>query len=128
MKCKKLYNKIVWRFKEKRGSSNFECRFTGEEIKKFCDGFMHLIIAAIEDDVEKPSNVFPLSLAKMGISLASRVSEIGKNDLPKLESECRLHFNLASLFYSANLSVWTVGHVVPFHTTQLLEDLGVGLE
>ena len=70
MKCKRLYNKIVRWFKEKHGKSNFECRFTGEETKKFCDGFMHLVIATLDDDnVEKPSNVFPLSLYKMGIHL-----------------------------------------------------------
>ena len=94
---------------------------------------MHRIVATIEDDVEKPSNVFSLSLSQMGIhlrssiSLASRVSEIGKSDIPKLQSEYKQYFNLASLFHSTNLSVWTVGHAVPFHTTQLLEDLGVGL-
>ena len=133
MKCKKLYNKIVRWFKEKHGSSNFQCRFTGEETKKFCDGFMHLIEAAIEDDVELPSNFFTLSLSKMGIhlrdiiSLASRVSQISEDHLQKLQNECKQYFNITSLFHSVNVSVWTVGHVVPFHTKQVIEDLGVGL-
>ena len=134
MKCKRLYNKIVRWFKEKHGKSNFECRFTGEETKKFCDGFMHLVIATLDDDnVEKPSNVFPLSLYKMGIhlrnsvSLANRISNICKDDLPIMERECRQYFNIASLFHTVNLSVWSMGHAVPFHTKQLFEDLGVGL-
>ena len=133
MKCKRLYNKIVRWFKEKHGKSNFECRFTGEETKKFCDGFMHLVIATLDDDnVEKPRNVFPLSLYKMGIhlrnsvSLASRVSNICKDDLQIMERECRQYFNIASLFHTVNLSVWSMGHAVPFHT-KLFEDLGVGL-
>jgi hypothetical protein len=96
--------------------SNFECRFTGEETKKFCDGFTYLILANIDDeDIEKPSNVFPLSLYKMGIhlrnsiSLASRVSDICSTDFLKLESECKQYFNLSSLFHSVNLSVWSMG-------------------
>ena len=112
MKCKSLYNKIVRWFKEKHGKSNFEFRFTGEETKKFCDGFMHLFIATLDDDnIEKPSNIFPLSLYKMGIHLrnsvshASRVSNISKDDLPIMERECRQYFNVASLFHTVNLSV-----------------------
>ena len=63
MKCKRLYNKVVRWFKEKHSTSNFECRFTGVETKKFCDGFMHLIVATTEDDVEKPSHVFSVSIS-----------------------------------------------------------------
>ena len=120
-------------FKEKRGSANFSCRFTGEETKKICDGFMYLIEAAIEGDLEQPSNLLPLTLSNMGIhlrdiiSLASRVSQIGENHVQKLQSECKQYFNIASLFHSLNVSVWTLAHAVPFHTKQLLEDLGVGL-
>ena len=36
-------------------------------------------------------------------------------------------FNIASLFHTGNLSVWSMGHAVLFHTKQLFEDLGVGL-
>lgn len=61
------------------------------------------------------------------LSLASRVSNINFSDLPKLEQDCKQYFNLASLFHSANLSVWAMGYCVPFHTKQLLEDIGVGL-
>ena len=49
LKCKKMYNKILWWFKEKRKSSPFEFRFTGEKTKKFCDGFMYLAEAQIEE-------------------------------------------------------------------------------
>ena len=35
LKCKKMYNKILRWFKEKRKTSEFEFRFTGEETKKF---------------------------------------------------------------------------------------------
>ena len=134
LKCKKMYNKILRWFKENTKSSNFEFWFTGEETKKFCDGFMHPIATQIEEGtVEHPKNFFVLSLGMMGLhlrnslSLASRVTNISVNDLPKLEQECTKYFNLASLFHSVTLSVWAMGYCIPFHTRQLLEDLGVGL-
>ena len=61
------------------------------------------------------------------LSLAGRVSNISSSDQTKLEQDCRQYFNLASLFHSANLSVWAMGYCVPFHTKQLFEDLDVGL-
>lgn len=134
LKCKKMYNKILRWFKEKRKSSASEFRFTGEETKKFCDGFMYLIQAQIEEgNIEQAKSFFVLSLGRMGLhlrnslSLASRVSNISSSDLPNLEQDCRQYFNLTSLFHSANLSVWAMGYCVPFHTKQLFEDLGVGL-
>ena len=67
-------------------------------------------------DIEQPHNFFGLSMARMGLhlrnalSLAVRVSDIKTEDLPKLEGDCRMYFNLASLFHSTNVSVWTMGH------------------
>ena len=84
-------------------------------------------------DIEKPQNFFALSMARMGLhlrnalSLAVRVSDIKKEDLSSLGEDCRLYFNLASLFHTTNVSVWTMGHCVPFHSRQLMEDLGVSL-
>lgn len=133
MKCKKLYNKIIRWFKEKRKTCDFEFRFTGEETKKFCNGFMYLIEDLVGEgsDIEQPQNFFALSRMGLhlrnGLSLAVRVSDIKKEDLSKLEKDCRLYFNIASLFHTTNVSVWTMGHCVPFHTRQLMEDLGVGL-
>lgn len=134
MKCKKMHNKIIRWFKEKRKDCDFEFRFTGEETKKFCNGFMYLIedLVGEDSDIEKPQNLFAPSMARMGLylrnglSLAVRISDINNKDLPKLEEDCRLYFNVASMFHS-NVSVWTIGHCVPFHTGQLMEDLGVGL-
>ena len=133
LKCKKLYNKFCRWFKEKRKSGDFEFRFTGEETKKFCHGFMFIILIGDGSDIEQPKNFFALSMARMGLhlrnalSLAVRVSDIKTEDLPKLKEDCRMYFNLASLCHSTNVSVWTMGHCVPFHSNQLLEDLGVGL-
>lgn len=38
-----MYNKILKWFKEKRKLFFFEFWFIGEEIKKFCDGFMYFV-------------------------------------------------------------------------------------
>ena len=95
---------------------------------------MHLIERQIEgENTEQPKNFLVLSLGRMGVhlrnclSLASRVSNIHLSDLPKLEQKCKQYFNLVSLFHSADFNVWAMGHCVPFHTKQLLTDLGVGL-
>ena len=101
LKCKKMYNKILRWFKENRKSSRFEFRFTREETKKFCDGFMYLLEAQIEEgNIEQAKNVFVLSLGRVGLhlrkclSLASRVCNISSSDLPSLEQDCRQYFNL----------------------------------
>ena len=91
----------VFQLKEKRKSGDFEFRFTGEETKKFCHGFMFIIEDLIGDgsDIEQLHNFFALSMARMGLhlrnalSLAVRVSDIKKEDLPKLEGDCRMYFN-----------------------------------
>lgn len=129
-----MYNKILRWFKENRKSSPFEFRFTREETKKFCDGFMYLVEAQIEEgNIEQAKNVFVLSLGRVGLhlrnclSLASRVSNISSSDLPSLEQDCRQYFNWPSLFHSANFSVWAIGYCVLCHTKQLFEGLVVGL-
>ena len=127
--------KDLMKFVSQQEIGDFEFRFTGEETKKFCHGFMFIIEDVIGDgsDIEQPNNFFALSMARMGLhlrnalSLAVRVSDIKTEDLPKLKEDCRMYFNLASLFHSTNVSVWTMGHCVPFHSNQLMEDLGVGL-
>ena len=51
LKCKKMYNKILRWFKDKRKTSEFEFRFTGDETKKFWANFMHLIEKQIEGKI-----------------------------------------------------------------------------
>ena len=95
---------------------------------------MYLIETLIEgENIEHPKNLLVLSQGRMGLhlrnglSLASRVTNISLGNLPVLEKECSQYFNLASLFHSVSLSIWVMGYCVPFHTRELLQDLGVGL-
>lgn len=50
---------------------DFEFRFTGEETKKFCHGFMFIIEDLIGDgsDIEQPKNFFALSMTRLGLHL-----------------------------------------------------------
>ena len=70
------------------------------------------------------SDFYFIGTLRNGLSLAVKVSDIKAEDLPKLKEEYRLYFNLASLFDSTDLSVWTMGHCVPFHPKQLMGDFG----
>jgi len=47
VKSPKLYKKIVRWFRENRKDKSFQCRFTGEETRKFCNNFMHIIDAVL---------------------------------------------------------------------------------
>ena len=101
-----MYKKSCRWFKEKRKSGDFKFRFTAEETKKFCPGFIFII----EDgsDIEQPKNFFVLSMARIGLhlrnalSLAVRVSDIKTQGLPKLKEDCGMGFTLASLFHLDN--------------------------
>lgn len=76
LKCKKLFNRFCRWFKKKRKSGDFEFRFTGEETKKFWNGFMFIIEGLIGDgsDIEQPKNFFALSMARMGLHLRNALS------------------------------------------------------
>ena len=125
LKCKKLYNKICRWFKEKRKPGDFEFRFTGEETKKFCHGFMFIIEDLICDgsDIEQPQNFFALSMARMGLhlrntlSLAVRVSDIKMEDCVKLEGECRVVGECIRLYINPPMLVSGQWGIV-YHFTQ----------
>ncbi len=68
------------------------------------------------------------SLRDIG-SLINRVTIDGFNDYPDLvKKECTLYFNLFSLFFneSCNSTVWTLGYVVPYHTSLLFDNYRIG--
>jgi hypothetical protein len=47
VKSPKLYKKIVIWFRDNRKDKSFQCRFTDEETRQFCQHFMHVIEAVI---------------------------------------------------------------------------------
>ena len=60
------------------------------------------------------------------MSLFSRF-EITDDQVEELEDYCRSFHCGYSLYFSANTTVWTLGHVVPMHTKEMKVKYGMGL-
>ena len=134
VKSHKLYKKIVKWFREKRKEKAFECRFTGEETRKFCSNFMDVIEAVISPDDTEARNVKLYALAFSGVklrnacSLMNRVTDIDQKGIDDLEKSCQEYFICSSLFSTnVTLSMWTVGFCVPYHSRSLFSAFQVGL-
>ena len=123
VKSHKLYKKIVKWFREKRKEKPFECRFTGEETRKFCSNFMDVVESVISPNDTEAQNVKLYALAFSGLklrnacSLMNRVTDIDQKGIDDLEKSCQEYFLSSSLFYtSVTLSMWTLGfvfHIIP---------------
>ena len=132
LKCHKLYKKIVRWFHENR-DSDFECRFTGEETRKFCNGFMHVVdaIAGLTGGDGKDVALHALAYAGLNLrnatSLMNRVTDIDQQGIECLQKFCSQYYVCCSLFRKVTLSMWTVGFCVPYHSSSLFKRFGFGL-
>ena len=61
------------------------------------------------------------------VSVFTRISDIDRELLSKLEIYCKNYFNASALFVRFTVSVWTLGHVVPVHTNKLFDKYNTGL-
>lgn len=134
VKSHKLYKKIVKWFREKRKEKPFECRFTGEETRKFCSNFMDVVESVISPNDTEAQNVKLYALAFSGLklrnacSLMNRVTDIDQKGIDYLEKSCQEYFLSSSLFSTnVTLSMWTVGFCVPYHSRFLFSAFGSGL-
>ena len=134
VKSHKLYKKIVKWFREKRKEKSFECRFTGEETRKFCSNFMDVIEAVISPNDTEGRNARLYALAFSGLrlrnacSLMNRVTDINQKGIDDLQKSCQEYFICSSLFStSVTLSMWTVGLCAPYHSRSLFSAFQVGL-
>ena len=134
VKSHKLYKKIVKWFREKRKEKGFECRFTGEETRKFCSNFMDVVESLISPSDTEAQNVKLYALAFSGLklrnacSLMNRVTDIDQKGIDDLEKSCQEYIFCSSLFCtSVTLSMWTVGFCVPYHSRSLFGAFGSGL-
>ena len=57
----------------------------------------------------------------------SRMTEMKRELLDKLNKCCVSYFNAAALFLRITVSVWTVGYIVPVHAKKLFERFKTGL-
>ena len=125
----KLYKKIVKWFREKRKEKSFECRFTGEEMRKFCSNFMDVIEAVISArNVKLYALTFSGLKLRNACLLMNRVTDIDQKGIDDLEKSCQEYFICSSLFSTTvTLSMWTVGLYAPYHSRSLFSAFGVGL-
>jgi hypothetical protein len=97
-----------------------------------CNGFCKLIKVVLEDAPENPNNLKAYVLAFMAVNLRdavsvfTRISDIDRELLSKLEIYCKNYFNASALFVRVTVSVWT-GRVVPVHTNKLFDKYNTGL-
>lgn len=132
VKSRKLYKKIVRWFHENR-DSEFQCRFTGEETRKFCNNFMDVVdaITVASDTDDKNLPLYALAYAGLKLrnatSLMNRITDIDQQAITDLQKHCSEYFICSALFKKITLSMWTVGFCVPFHSLSLFEKFGVGL-
>jgi hypothetical protein len=64
----------------------------------------------LEDAPENPNNLKAYVLAFMAVNLrdATRISDIDRELLSKLEIYCKNYFNASALFVRVTVSVWTL--------------------
>ena len=84
-------HKIVKWFREKRKEKSFECRFTGEETRKFCSNFMDVIEAVISpnDTESRNARLYALAFSRLRLrnacSLMNRVTDINHKGIDDLQ-------------------------------------------
>lgn len=135
VRSQKLYKKIVKWFRESKNDSvGFQCRFTGEETRKFCNNFMDVIDAIVSPTDKESENTKLYALAYSALklrnvtSLMNRITDIDEQGINDLEQNCSQYFICSSLFScNVTLSMWTVGFCVPYHSLSLFKNFGVGL-
>lgn len=60
------------------------------------------------------------------ISLFSRL-HITNEEISKLKELCLKYHRACALFFSGNPTSWTIGHVIPVNTQQMVDKYGIGL-
>lgn len=109
-----------------------EYRFTGKESLIMSHNFMKLV-TALELENDQPVHQFALHVfAVVGLNLRDAVSifsrvKVTDEEVIKLKEVSMRYFRACALFATVTPTTWTIGHVVPVHTQQVKEQLGMGL-
>ena len=119
-----------WWLEGRAKNKDLEYRFTGKESRLFCHNFMKLIHAIKFQGDDKRSSFKVHILAFTALNLRDTVSYFNRHlltdeDLQSLQTSCTNFFRVYALYLAAKPTTWTIGHVVPAHTRQLHESLGV---
>ena len=109
----RLYKKVKKWCARGQKANLFHC-FTGKETKIMCHKFMHLLQAISFPNDTPVQQLQICSFAFIGLQLRDAIS--------------RKYFTASSLLLdSVTPTVWTIGHVIPFHTDILYNKFGNGL-
>ena len=134
VKANRLHNAIYRWFREgRKGGATFTFRFTGEQTKRKCNWFCKQVKVVLEVAPANPNNLKAYVLAFMAVNLMdavsvfTRISDMDRDLLSKLEIYCKNYFNAPAFFVRVTVSVWTLGHVVPVHTNKLFDKYNTGL-
>ena len=142
MLCLISWSKLVFRvvkvkkwFNETQGNGqDLQYRFTGKDSRLLCHNFMRLIkwLSSESDPHQQRKTV--LIFAYLGLRLRDCVSLFSRFDitveqLTELSINARDYYGVNALFLptSVNPTVWTIGHIIPAHTTELHDKYGQGL-
>ena len=126
------YRLSAWFNEKRKAGQSVDVRFTGEDSIKFCQQYMYLITASVSSPPSDTELFRACILAYAGmrlrecITLFSQVL-ITEHELDKLEESCRLYFNVNALFLKVSLTIWIIGHAVPYYTHQMWTKYGHGL-
>ena len=128
----RLAKQIVRWFNENR-DKEFDYRFTGKDSRSFLQNFM-LLISSVDSYVKKDTRegVIVHVLAYICVCLRDCVSHftrvsISDDDITKVKQLCSYYFKAHVIFLNVNPTVWTIGHVVPHHISDMKTKYGMGL-
>ena len=125
----KLFNKIArWFMEDASVSKPPTIRFTGEESRKFCQNYYAFFNESVFPEL--PFKMYVLAYAgqmlRDSAAIFTRV-HISEQDLCRLDHACKMYYRVHALFLRMNLTVWTLGQVVPVHTRDMYNAFGYGL-
>ena len=94
---------------------------------------LHELVSALELEDDQPVHSFALHVfATVAVNLRDSVSifcriKVTDEEVMRLTEVARNYFRACALFLSVSPTTWTIGHVIPVHTKQVKQQLGVGL-
>ena len=126
-KFKEHHSNVIQRFNVN------SCRLIGDQAIEIAR-HSYRLIDAMRDSIDSELQQIRLSVLSQ---LCQALRKIGRlinvidgSDvwLSELKFQCKLYFNLFSLYYNVycNSTVWTIGYVVPFHAERLWNDYKIG--
>ena len=134
LKATRLAKKVrKWFCDDRLKNKDLQYRFTGIESLIICHHFMKLV-STLELEDDQPVHSFALCVfATVAVNLRDSVSifcriKVTDEEVMRLAEVARNYFRACALFLSVSPTTWAIGHVIPVHTKQVKQQLGVGLE